>query len=73
MDGPRERSQILNNTAGNNATVFQFNFIVNNLRFDLISILSSLWLQMETGSAFAEREGGGAGLMEGCRNGEWHH
>lgn len=37
-EAPRERSLILNNMTGNNMTVFQFNFIVNNLRFDLIVI-----------------------------------
>lgn len=34
VEAPTECSLILNNMAGNNVTVFQFNFIVTNLRFD---------------------------------------
>lgn len=58
VEAPGERSLILNNMAGNNVTVFQFNFIVNNLHiwFDFYSLLS-LWLEIEAGTGVAWRWG----------------
>lgn len=60
---------ILNNMAGNNVTVFQFNFIVNNLQFDF-DFLPSMLLEIEMGAALAWR---GGWLVDQGRNGEWHH
>lgn len=60
---------ILNNMAGNNVTVFQFNFIVNNLQFDFY-FLPSMLLEIEMGAALAWR---GGWLVDQGRNGEWHH
>lgn len=53
---------ILNNMAGNNVTVFQFNFIVNNLQFDFY-FLPSMFLEIETGAASAR--GGGRSVERG--------
>lgn len=62
---PQSIQIILNNMAGNSLTVFQFNFIVNNLQFDLIlTFLPLMWLR--------GRGGGRLGLAERGRNGERH-
>lgn len=59
--------------AGNNLTVFQFNFILNNLQFDLIFLFSSLAVAPDSDGrcrrdGVEDCFGGGGG-----RNGEWHH